>query len=192
MKFLKTLELAGFSIMLLLSLLSVFVDFAGQSVITGALLGLGSMAYFLAGFFFFSKSPFASYKLSIGFGAFMGFATSIVMVGLMFRAGLYEGTEMMLLIGSTLVGMCILLGLILMLRSPEHKAYWRQTLIRLGVLLVVGVFMYTQNREVVMQRKYGDYPFYIEAYEEFSQNPSEETVDKLEQARQRMDSLRSH
>lgn len=190
MKILKRVELIGFSLVLLLSLLSVFVDYEGQSIIIGFLMSLGAFAYFFGGFFFFSKSPFLSYKPSVGFGVFMGITTSIVLVGLMFRSSLFDGAEVMLLTGSALTGACLLLATVLMVKAPEHKSYWRLTLIRLGTLLVIGLFMYTQNRDVVMQRKYGDYPFYLEAVDNFRADPSDENHEELIKAIHKLDSLR--
>lgn len=190
MKFLKRIEVIGFVLMLLLIWSNLFIDFPGQDILTGIIVGFAPMIYLIGGFFFFSKSPLSSYKFSVVFGAAMGFAFSILITGMLFKIQMYQGSKIMMYAGMGMVGAGLLAAIIMMLKADEHKSYWKGQMPRLALLLITGIVVSSYADDNLLNIKYGDYPFYIEARKAYDENPTEENLQMLIEADEKMDSLK--
>lgn len=190
MKVFKGIEL---SLLLLVQTIIVFTlltDGIPYGIVIVPLTGLLSMTYFMAGVFIFGKMPIGKNLKTIALGIPLGIITSIAIMGIVFKFMLYEGASILLDFGLFGLAVGTVIVIVLLILSSENRDHWKWVLLRLIVLLVPAIMLFPKSENDILQARYKDYPFYIEAFQNYSAEPSEENSEFYREAREKMDSLR--
>ena len=190
MKVFKGIEL---SLLLLVQTIIVFTlltDGIPYGILIVPLTGLLSMTYFMAGVFIFGKMPIGKNLKTIALGIPLGIITSIALMGIVFKFMLYEGANIMLGTGLYPALMGLIVVVVLFAKSKENRSHWKLVMFRLVVLIIPALLLYSKSEVEMVENRYSDYPFYIDAYKVYMDDPTKENVLLLDEAREKMDSLR--
>lgn len=123
--------------------------------------------------------------MRIIWGVLMGFGTSMISMGLLFKMQIWPGAETMLLSGSFLTLMMVVAGLIAYLKN--RAAWLKPPLLRATIIAGIGLLLFTTADATLVDIQHRNDPELAEAVKEALQNPDNpelwEKVEELEQAR---------
>jgi hypothetical protein len=190
MKFLERFLLA----LSVISFLWFFSLTPGGAFMLMITLSLLSLFYFLFGLIFFSDIGLLQLfkgglkDVTAGMmiiGVFAGIVLSILAIGILFKLLDMPGAGNMLIIGipCTIFMLCVA-GVY---SQPPRKQLSKATFTRLLIFLALGIAVYMTPPMTFAKMQYREHPLYIQAYENYQQNPQDpELIHKLDLERKRI------
>ena len=107
----------------------------------------------------------------------LGIALSILLMGMLFKLLSLPGADAMLIIGLASIGLLLLVVFIQVLRKGLNRFF--SAILKRGILyFAFGLILYSVPSEKRIAFIYHDYPEYVEAYKEYSKDPTNEELQK--------------
>lgn len=179
----------------LLALVLKFMLLPGGSVLFVVAIQLLACIYFVLGFALFNgirlrnifkRESYAGISaMRITAAVAMGLALSVACVGITFKVMMWPGAGIMLLEGVFTI--VILLSIMIVKYVRGKSRFYRDALIRCGIIGAVTLALYITPSSSLVKWQYRNYPGYIHAYEQYSLDPGNDSLaDNLELERMRI------
>jgi hypothetical protein len=167
--------------LVVVALIMFFTLMPGGASVLMIVLSLLSLIYFGFGFILFSKVGFrAALKqglkntptATIVIGVVTGVVLSQLAIGILFKLLLMPGANEMLMVGN--VGSAVMLVVNVFYWLRYRSASSKLCISRLVMFLIPAVFLFTTSQLTLVKWQYKDHPGYVEAFRQFSEDPSNE------------------
>ncbi len=178
-------------------LMKFFLVPGGTEIMVISLIVLACM-YYPVGFFYFNsigiskifkRESYSGLSVFQGMGAFVGgLIFSILLVGILFKLIQLPGSRPMLITGLVAGGPFLLIIIIVKyFFSTRESSFYRNMIIRSIVIVGISGILYVTPGLVLVKIFYRSHPDYIQAYEQASNNPNDEELQrKAEVVREKM------
>jgi hypothetical protein len=183
------------TVVILLALIMKFNLISGGDVIALWTMLILACLYYPFGFLFFNQIRLrhifkkVAYKNVTASRIILAIATglglSTIVVGLLFKLLNFSGANGMLLSGLIVTAIAFVISLILLLKNNETNAKF--SLWRLGIIGLIGIFLFFTSEFSIVKFQYRNHPKYVEAYAKYLTDPrNEELYKKVELERNRI------
>ena len=191
----KKAELILVSLAIVAFGLSLFLIRGGNILLLLSIVGL-SFLYFYAGLAIlngislkemFKKETYKNISNLRVFGSIAtGLVLSITVIGVMFKYMMWPGSARMLFV--SFLGLLIIFIVALIKSIKKPSKFYQNVLLRCVIYGGVACFFFFTKESTFIAIKYRDYPEYVKAFEEATENPDNEALwQKVDEERQKMD-----
>lgn len=183
------------TVMIIVGLIFKFAFISGGSTLFVLGISFLSIIYYPLGLLFFNDIPMRKAFKKISYqgistlkiiGAIgLGMGLSAILIGILFKLQHFPGSLLMLYTGLIVT---MIVAVISIMKYLENRyVFYKKTLTRIAIIGIIGLFLTSLSSEKIEKFQYRNYPRYIEALDNYIENPENiELQNRLEVERMRV------